>query len=298
MRYLLPFVAVMCMAHGQGTVPRDDDFVADNSLRRWMSRLEAQYIYLANENEKRVNAMEQLRAENEKIVSDNAYLRQELATIKAELKSQVYDCADLLKEGHTVSGVYNIYLNKAKRHIQVYCDMQTDGGGWLVFQRRQDGTVGFYRDWNSYKTGFGNVSTEFWLGNDILHDITSNKRYELRVDMEDYEGEKRYATYSRFAVASEDDNYRLKLVSYCGTAGDSLAFATCQPFTTKDRDNDKHADNCARMFKGAWWYTSCYNSNLNGLYLGSPEDPQQHGIDWEGWRKYYSLKKAAMKLRP
>lgn len=83
MLYLLPFVAGVCMAHGQGTVPRDDDLVADNSLQRWMSRLEAQYIYLANENEKRVNAMEQLRAENEKIVSDNAYLRQELATIKA-----------------------------------------------------------------------------------------------------------------------------------------------------------------------------------------------------------------------
>ena len=81
-------------------------------------------------------------------------------------------------------------------------------------------------------------------------------------------------------------------------AGDSLAFAACQPFTTKDRDNDKHANNCAQMFKGAWWYKACYNSNLNGLYLGSPEDPQQHGIDWEGWRRSYSLKKAAMKLRP
>ncbi|KAI0239251.1 Ficolin-1-A [Lamellibrachia satsuma] len=97
--------------------------------------------------------------------------------------------------------------------------METDGGGWLVFQRRQDNSVDFFRNWNTYKNGFGNVSGEFWLGNDNLHYITSTKHYELRVDMENIDNETRYAVYTNFYLASEDVKYRLTLGSYNGTAG-------------------------------------------------------------------------------
>ncbi|KAI0235025.1 Ficolin-1, partial [Lamellibrachia satsuma] len=177
--------------------------------------------------------------------------------------------------------------------------MTTDGGGWLVFQRRQDASVDFYRDWDSYKEGFGNVSGEFWLGNEYLHAFTAQKHYTLRIDLEDFEGATRYAVYSSFAVTDENHNYRLSLGAYNGTAGDSLTGHAGRAFSTNDRDNDLAGVSCAQLYKGAWWYTNCHDSNLNGLYLGGANTARGKGVIWHSWHgNTYSLKKVEMKLRP
>ena len=107
--------------------------------------------------------------------------------------------------------------------MQVLCDMITDGGGWTVFQRRLNGSVDFYRDWSSYKKGFGYLNGEFWLGNDNLHRLTAAGNVTLRVDLEDFEGNFAYAEYTTFKVADEADKYRLLIGGYSGTAGDSMA---------------------------------------------------------------------------
>ena len=107
--------------------------------------------------------------------------------------------------------------------IQVLCDMNTDSGGWTVFQRRLDGSVDFYRGWVSYKNGFGNLNGEFWLGNDNVHRLTDSDDVMLRVDLEDFEGNIAYAEYTTFKVADEADKYRLLIGGYNGTAGDSMA---------------------------------------------------------------------------
>ncbi|KAI0227535.1 Ryncolin-4 [Lamellibrachia satsuma] len=215
-------------------------------------------------------------------------------------RRNIQNCADVLEQGHTTSGVYNIYLSRAKKFIPVFCDMETDGGGWLVFQRRTDGSVSFVRDWDAYKAGFGNVSAEFWFGNDHLYDVTYGKHYTLRVDLEDFENEKRYALYSQFEVASERSKYKLTLGSYDGTAGDALSDCAGQSFSTKDSDNDSKGDgHCSSTYKGGWWYNNCHIANLNGLYLGGAHASFADGIDWQPWRGYhYSLKKVDMKLRP
>ncbi|TFK08383.1 interleukin-15 receptor subunit alpha [Platysternon megacephalum] len=83
------------------------------------------------------------------------------------------NCKELLAKGRTLSGWYAIYPGVTADSITVFCDMDTDGGGWIVFQRRADGSVDFFRDWDSYKKGFGNQLTEFWLGNDNIHLLTS-----------------------------------------------------------------------------------------------------------------------------
>ena len=110
--------------------------------------------------------------------------------------------------------------------MQVLCDMTTDGGGWTVFQRRLDGSVDFYLGWDSYKNGFGNLSGELWLGNDNLHRLTVADDVILRVDLEDFENDIRYAEYSTFKVADEGEKYWLLIGGYSGTAGDSMTTAS------------------------------------------------------------------------
>ena len=98
----------------------------------------------------------------------------------------------------------------------MFCDQTTVGEGWLVFQKRLDGSVDFYRGWTEYKRGFGNLTGEFWLGLDKLHRLTSSGKYKLRVDLEDFEGSTSYAEYDLFEVASETEKYKLSVGSYTG----------------------------------------------------------------------------------
>ena len=94
--------------------------------------------------------------------------------------------------------------------------MKTSGGGWTVFQRRLDGSVDFYRGWQDYQNGFGNLNGEFWLGLDKIHRLTTTSKNELRIDMEDTYGNTRYAEYDFFAVTSEQQKYQLSLGTYAG----------------------------------------------------------------------------------
>lgn len=95
-----------------------------------------------------------------------------------------------------------------------------------VFQRRVNGMESFYRDWNTYKAGFGPLRGDHWLGNDNLHAITSTKDYQLRVDIVDSVNSSFYALYNLFSVSNETDNYRLLLGSYNGTAGLCITFSS------------------------------------------------------------------------
>jgi len=182
--------------------------------------------------------------------------------------------------------------------------METDGGGWTVFQRRMDGTVDFYRNWTDYQQGFGNLTGEFWLGLDKIHRLTSTGT-ELRVDLRDFEGNSAYAKYSSFSVGDSASKYILSVSGYSGTAGNSLsrlghADQNGQKFSTRDQDNDATGDgySCAQTYKGAWWYSACHHSNLNGLYHGGAHSSFADGVNWYTWKGfYYSLKFTEMKVR-
>ena len=129
--------------------------------------------------------------------------------------------------------------------------------------------------------------------------LTEGRQYELRVNLADFEGGRRHATYSRFGVGPEADGYRLTVAGYSGNAGDSLSGYDGAKFSTKDRDQDEARGSCAQRYKGGWWFYNCYGSFLNGPYLSGEHDLKEGGVNWNGWRgRDYSLRETEMKIRP
>ncbi|XP_067384482.1 angiopoietin-related protein 7 [Channa argus] len=213
----------------------------------------------------------------------------------------IYDCASLYTRNYKISGIYNLPKDDflGTPELSVYCDMEKNGGGWTVIQRRKAGLTSFNLNWMHYKTGFGKPSGDFWLGNDHIYRLTRQPTV-LRIEMEDWEGEKRYAQYGLFTVGNELNSYKLFLANYSGNAGDSLRFHNNTNFSTNDKDNDKCVDHCAFLRKGGYWYNCCTDSNLNGVfYRYGQHINKTDGITWYGWHgTNYSLKKVEMKVRP
>ncbi|XP_016007900.2 tenascin isoform X7 [Rousettus aegyptiacus] len=206
------------------------------------------------------------------------------------------DCSQAMLNGDTTSGLYTIYLNGDKEQaLEVFCDMTSDGGGWIVFLRRKNGREDFYRNWKAYAAGFGDRREEFWLGLDNLNKITSQGQYELRVDLRDH-GKTAYAVYDRFSVGDAKTRYKLKVEGYSGTAGDSMAYHNGRPFSTFDKDTDSAITNCALSYKGAFWYKNCHRVNLMGRY---GDNNHSQGVNWFHWKGHeYSIQFAEMKVRP
>ena len=176
--------------------------------------------------------------------------------------------------------------------------METDGGGWTVFQRRQDGSVDFYRNWTDYEDGFGNLTGEFWLGLGEINRLTKEQSNTLRVDLGDFDGNTSYAQYTTFSVGNSTTEYTLTVGGYSGTAGDSLDYHNGMKFSTRDNNNDDYSGTCAQHYQGAWWFNTCIHSHLNGRYYHNPNVSYAYGIIWYHWKGFsYSLKFTEMKTR-
>ncbi|XP_062568453.1 ficolin-1-A-like [Saccostrea cucullata] len=132
-------------------------------------------------------------------------------------------------------------------------------------------------------------------GNDKIHTLSESGNYSLRIDLKDFSGNSRHASYSTFNVGNEESGYLLKVLGYTGNAVNSMSIHNNATFVTKDRDNER---SCANRLKGGWWYRACHEGNLNGLYLRGEHKSYADGINWYKWKGYhYSLKYADMKIR-
>ncbi|XP_035667950.1 ryncolin-1-like [Branchiostoma floridae] len=185
--------------------------------------------------------------------------------IKWSLEHPDIDCSAIFSrlKGAASSGVYLIRPAGANQSVPAYCRME-GGQGWTVLLRRQDGSEDFYRTWDDYKRGFGNLTGEFWLGNDIIHLLTNQARSKLRVDLETWGGDVTYALYRTFSVSDEASAYKLTAGDYSGTAGDALLFSNGNAFVTRDRDTVFGQK--AKDFKSAGWLYMSYFPNLLGVY--------------------------------
>ncbi|KAK2171449.1 hypothetical protein NP493_1064g00042 [Ridgeia piscesae] len=150
--------------------------------------------------------------------------------------------------------------------------------------------MSFHRDWVQYKRGFGDVSSEFWLGNEHISRVTTHSPYTLRVELEAANGEVGHAEYDRFVVGPESTNYALTLGVYLHTStiADSLSYHSGHSFSTWDNDYSETV--CTVLSTGGWWFDRCLESNLNGNY--------QSDIVWTRWKGLQSLKVTTLKIRP
>ena len=202
-----------------------------------------------------------------------------------------YFCID-----RNISGIYKItdFCQRGKKMLG-YCDTLTDGGGWLVVQRRQDGTEDFNRVWWEYEMGFGKLTGEFWYGLRALHCLTGQGGWEMRMDIKLANGTKVFFHYEQFKVASAKDKYKLIVGGFQGTTTDPMAYHNGADFTTEDNDNDNHLTNCALLHgpaapAGGWWHNSCWTANPNNFY--------NHSIGIHLNNKWYQIIFTEIKIRP
>ncbi|XP_046805806.1 ryncolin-1-like [Lucilia cuprina] len=205
--------------------------------------------------------------------------------VKCHTKELPKDCATATACTKR-SGIYKIQIEQfSTEPFYVACDSETETGDWLVIQKRQDGSEDFYRDWQEYEEGFGDIDGEFFIGLKKLHALTTyNGPQELLILMKDTNRTNAFAKYNAFAIGNETESYKLKkLGDYSGTAGNSLGIHIGMKFSTKDRDNDiSDSSSCATVNSGAWWYMNCHHSNLNGKYGVN----SSKGVIWRTFRQY------------
>ena len=195
-------------------------------------------------------------------------------------------------------GVYllNGFCGHNRTKAAAYCDT-SNGGGWLVVQRRQDGSIDFNRTWVEYEDGFGSLAGEFWYGLRALHCLTGQGGWEMRMDIKLANGTNIFLQYEQFKVASAKDKYKLTVGGFQGTTTDPMAYHNQMSFTTKDNDNDNSIYNCALVYgpiepRGGWWFRSCWPTGMAPNIIYNHKD----GVCLNN--QYHALPFIEIKIRP
>ena len=188
--------------------------------------------------------------------------------------------------------------------LQVSCDQETGGGGWIMYMRRLNGTVDFSRNWDDYKRGFGQNGdnmTELWLGNENVYQVLQSygtTECELRIEMDAWDETERWLVASHFRMNNETSKYTLNWDNVTGPYPEIYSnwnYHKLLEFRTNDSENP-HCVGSVDQYTGGWWY-ECSSLFLTGKYVNE-EVKTYKSISVVDSKHGYPLKRARLMLRP
>lgn len=191
--------------------------------------------------------------------------------------------------------MYNVTLWRSKVVKELYCDMDTDLGGWTVFQNRFDGSVNFSKKFIEYIDGFGKYTGEFWLGLNYIEEMTAQGASDLRIELTAADNSYAYEIYKNFHIGTHP-GYELHIGGGTGSAGDSqgLTLNNGYSFATYDHET---SGKCGYTDHGGWWYNGCAFANLNGQYFPPGSNHGEPGMTYRDFKGMESLKSSKMMFR-
>ncbi|KAH3710596.1 uncharacterized protein LOC127858694 [Dreissena polymorpha] len=182
------------------------------------------------------------------------------------------DCKDISdnkgKYGYHGTGVYTIKLAVSGRTLSVYCDMDTVGGGWTIFQRRFSNIENFNRTFHEYEQGFGDINGEFWLGLANVREMLGDDGSLLKVAYNFTESGSTFEQtdtlsgfrlgpspyYKRYFNSQTYDEQLKSAGSFTVNKGIEPEYHNGSRFVTHDRDNQA---NCGSLFGTGNWFADC-----------------------------------------
>uniref|UniRef100_H0ZHW1 Angiopoietin-related protein 3 n=1 Tax=Taeniopygia guttata TaxID=59729 RepID=H0ZHW1_TAEGU len=280
----------------------------DNDIKQLLRIVENQHVQLDRQHNQIMELQDKLNHIELQELLENSFLEEQqeaepipsavhrptAGTYRAD--GAAADCTALYHTGVQASGVYTIQPNGSEA-FSVYCEMKF-GTSWTVIQKRVDGSLDFNQTWDAYTNGFGDLNEEFWLGLKKIYSITQQGNYLLRIELQDWRGNRRHIEYS-FSLGGPSTNFTLQLSRMSGSIPNALPEHAELRFSTGDTAS---GSSCPQSHPGGWWHSECEETNLNGKYV-TPRSrgrlDRGKGLYWKPKKgRYYLLKSTKIMIHP